>query len=95
MVTRLFRKRAVTVEARRINAEDWDSVQDIASWANAEVVDIDMFRSQHDNAVMVILTMEGPMYAEDGDWIIRGVVGEFYPCKNDVFEASYEPVVHL
>ncbi len=37
-------------------------------------------------------TLEGVMRAEIGDWIIRGVQGEFYPCKADIFEATYEPV---
>lgn len=39
-----------------------------------------------------INTLEGVMRAEHGDWIIRGVKGELYPCKPDIFEATYEPV---
>ena len=39
-----------------------------------------------------IRTLEGNMYAAPGDWIIRGVRGEFYPCKPDIFEATYEAV---
>lgn len=39
-----------------------------------------------------ILTLEGPTFASPGDWIIRGVKGEFYPCKPDIFEATYEGV---
>lgn len=39
-----------------------------------------------------IPTLEGTMTARPGDWIIRGVKGEFYPCKPDIFEATYEPV---
>jgi len=38
-----------------------------------------------------IVTLEGTMTADPGDWIIRGVKGEFYPCKPDIFEATYEP----
>mgnify|MGYP006871975532 CR=1 FL=1 len=37
-----------------------------------------------------IRTLEGSMQASKGDWIIRGVKGEFYPCKPDIFEATYE-----
>ncbi len=44
-------------------------------------------------ADLVIPTMEGEMRCSDGDWIIRGVKGEFYPCKPDIFEATYEPVL--
>lgn len=42
---------------------------------------------------LIISTLEGLHWADPGDWIIRGVAGEFYPCKPEVFEATYE-VVH-
>ena len=41
--------------------------------------------------VLYIKTLEGEMRADIGDWIIRGVRGELYPCKPDIFEATYEP----
>ena len=40
-----------------------------------------------------IATLEGTMLARPGDWVIKGVKGEFYPCKPDIFEATYEEVV--
>lgn len=40
---------------------------------------------------LLIDTLEGEMRADPGDWIIRGVKGEFYPCKPDIFAATYEP----
>lgn len=40
---------------------------------------------------IAIDTLEGTMRADIGDWIIRGVKGEFYPCKPDIFEATYDP----
>ena len=39
----------------------------------------------------VISTLEGPHIVTDGDWIITGIKGEKYPCKPDIFEATYEP----
>jgi len=39
-----------------------------------------------------VVTLEGTMTAQIGDWIITGVKGERYPCKPDIFEATYEPV---
>jgi hypothetical protein len=42
-------------------------------------------------AVMRIPTLEGQMEARVGDYIIKGVKGEFYPCKPDIFAATYEP----
>ena len=44
------------------------------------------------NVEMTIQTLEGPLHASVGDWIITGVRGEQYPCKPDVFEKTYEPV---
>ena len=40
---------------------------------------------------LLIATLEGVMRASIGDWIIRGVAGEFYPCKDSIFSATYEP----
>ena len=41
---------------------------------------------------MMIATLEGFHHVNPGDWVIRGVAGEFYPCKSDIFEATYERV---
>ncbi len=46
-----------------------------------------------DKAKVKIKTLEGDMIADDGDWIIRGIKGELYPCKPDIFAATYDPVV--
>lgn len=42
--------------------------------------------------ILHIKTLEGTMVADPGDWIIKGVQGEFYPIKNDIFELTYEKV---
>lgn len=42
--------------------------------------------------LLLIATLEGVMQAKPGDWIIRGIEGEFYPCKPDIFEKTYERV---
>jgi len=44
---------------------------------------------------MRIQTLEGSMFADKGDMIIKGVKGEFYPCKPDIFEATYSPVAEV
>ena len=53
----------------------------------------------HDQGVCVfdgiqwsVSTLEGPLHISEGDWIIRGVKGEYYPCKPDIFAATYDPV---
>jgi hypothetical protein len=44
------------------------------------------------NYGLIIQTLEGDMQAQPLDWIIKGVNGEFYPCKPDIFEKTYEPI---
>ena len=41
---------------------------------------------------LLVATLEGPLYTSPMDYIIKGVKGEFYPCKPDIFGATYEPV---
>ncbi|ALC11232.1 hypothetical protein [Sphingopyxis sp. 113P3] len=45
-----------------------------------------------DNPQLMVVTLEGHHIASVGDWIIRGVAGELYPCKPEIFAATYEPV---
>ena len=52
----------------------------------------DNYRDLVDREGLKIFTLEGTMLATPGDWIIRGVKGELYPCKPDIFEATYERV---
>lgn len=46
-----------------------------------------------EHGAYVIPTLEGTHIVSDGDWIITGIKGERYPCKPDIFEATYEPIV--
>lgn len=48
--------------------------------------------AEQDGPDLIIHTLEGDHEASLGDWIIKGVKGEFYPCKPDIFEATYEAV---
>lgn len=45
-----------------------------------------------ENGELTIYTLEGPLRALPGDWIIRGVKGEYYPIRQDIFEATYDRV---
>jgi hypothetical protein len=78
-----YKKKPVAIEAVKINMADHEAGK-IAEWCGGRAVD----EGRH---VIAIDTLEGTMYADDGDWIIRGVQGEFYPCKPDIFAATYEP----
>ena len=79
-----YRKKPVTVEAIR--------------WMGDNAPEVDLFVFDHENRYwdddnkLIIKTLEGEMIAELGDWIIKGIKGEFYPCKNDVFEQTYEEI---
>lgn len=84
-----FRKKPVVIDA--VRWEGSRSVADVVIWRNALSDDVvHQWRFEGDRAV--IPTPEGDMTASPGDWIIRGVKGEFYPCKPDIFETTYEPV---
>lgn len=81
----LYRKKPVTIEAVQFTGENIAAIWD---WAGAGAV----YGPTEESASAFIDTLEGRMEAKPGDWIIRGVQGELYPCKPDIFEATYEPV---
>lgn len=85
-----FRKKPVVIEAHRIGDpwpdSFWQNVVD-----NQIVLHLEKLRGDVIGHVE-IKTLEGVMRGEAGDWIIRGVKGELYPCKPDIFAATYEPV---
>jgi len=76
-----FRKKPVIIEAVQWDGENFSEIE--AFTTNVSVVG---------NKRLVIPTLEGIMEASEGDWIIKGVAGEFYPCKPDIFEQTYEPI---
>jgi hypothetical protein len=84
-----FRKKPVVIEARQIGI-DYDDDCSIVRWCNGKAVGPD--DGYGGDAMVVVPTLEGQHVANFGDWIICGVKGEFYPCKPDIFEATYEPV---
>lgn len=91
-----FRKKPVEIEAERFtsNNEVGSPTMDaIVNWINAGQNLTDKKRiSWHNGTDIFIETLEGTMTASVGDWIIRGVKGEYYPCKPDIFEMTYEPL---
>lgn len=88
-----FRKKPVVVEAvqlqRRFNWPDW--LHDLVT-AN-RIITHGLGKFGEGPVYCEINTLEGVMRAEAGDWIIRGVKGEVYPCRDDIFRLTYEPVV--
>lgn len=77
-----FRKRPVVIEAIQFTGTNPEQIADFAygsiGYANTREV--------------CIQTREGDMRGKVGDWVIRGVAGEFYLCDDSIFQATYEPV---
>ena len=84
----LFRKRPVEIEARRFEGGEQSAAEMIA-WIGPRAwrgTDLEL------GVVVMIETRERCMMPSPGDWIVKGVQGEFSSCKPDIFAASYDPV---
>ena len=90
-------KKAVVIDAIQVKANNFDRICDFMGCTPEQVLnpmsDIDEFGDSRDPYLGVIIeTLEGKMQANIGDMIIKGVKGEFYPCKPDIFKATYDKV---
>lgn len=83
-----YRKKSVVIDAWKFEAGNPNMPPAWLGDVHSEANDV-VFGG--DGETIYIATLEGTMTARDGDYIIRGVKGEFYPCKPDIFEATYEP----
>jgi len=79
-----FRKRPVEIEAVQLQE---DNVVDVMEWCD----ECEPFLSSNERGI-IIPTLEGKHLACWDDWIIKGIKGEFYPCKPDIFELTYEAI---
>lgn len=88
----IFRKLPVLIEAFKWTASH-DQLDD-PEWICEAIEQGKVFFTQSGtpHVQMRIKTLEGVMIANIGDWIIKGIKGELYPCKPDIFEATYEAV---
>lgn len=98
-----FRKKPVVIEAMQfVGIEGDEVVFDDGSGVDVEIEVPEWIQAAMDapddrpgalvccNGQLIATTLEGPLVASPGDWIIRGVKGEFYPCKPDIFAETYE-----
>ena len=74
-----YRKKPVVIEAVQWNGKNHDEMESFVGLSAGVGLDY-----------VWITTLEGTMQASKGDYVIKGVQGEFYPCKPDIFEATYE-----
>lgn len=78
-----YKKRPVIIEAFRYN------IDNRPDWFMDKVTDLSIITHEF---FCQIMTLEGEMRGEKGDWIIQGIAGEVYACKDSIFRATYEPV---
>ncbi len=84
-----FRKKPVVIEARQLSG---DNAPDILFWIGSNQTEPGPHIAHvNKHGEVIIRTLEGDHRADVGDWIIRGVKGEFYPCRDDIFRMTYEP----
>ena len=76
-----YKKKPVVIEAIRFTGSNYEEIR--------EFIEINTLCS---DLSIVMPTLEGDMVAQKGDYIIKGVHGEFYPCKPDIFNETYEVV---
>lgn len=85
---RKYRKKPVEIEALQWKGNNLNEVLDFCNKCYAKPI------PGTDHSDLIISTLEGPMKASVGDYIIKGVKSEFYACKPDVFELTYEEVTN-
>ena len=79
-----YRKKPVVIEAIQWTGDNLNEIIKFMKFSNRTRT---VYRDK-----IIIYTLEGAMTASIGDYIIKGVSGEFYPCKPDIFEKTYEKV---
>ena len=87
-----FRKKPVVIDAYQFHNRVC-TTDNRPAWL-LEAVDrgeVAFTQPRDSGAFLIIKTLEGEMRADVDDWVIRGVKGEIYPCKPDIFEATYDP----
>ena len=89
-----YRKKPIVVEAVRWTGENREEIRKLCNNRGAFFTPARQDTEGHTTKwnLLIIDNLEGLMYAEIGDYIIKGVNGEFYPCKPDVFAKTYEAV---
>jgi hypothetical protein len=85
-----FRKKPVVVEAMQFIGPDRSRLDYLMAFDDWVAANQGSRKCRYKGDTMIIPTLEGDHTASAGDWIIRGVQGELYPCKPDIFAQTYE-----
>ena len=84
-----YRKKPVVITAQQHDGS-YESARELAEICGGTVEVIDIHRHGYFDYIVKITTLEGVMICGASDWMIRGVKGEYYPCKADIFSATYD-----
>jgi hypothetical protein len=89
-----FRKKPVVIEAVQLTWYNWNEICEFCDVGRLSENHPEGFNPNGDSNIigLRIPTLEGVMEAKQDDWIIKGVKGELYPCKPDIFKETYEQV---
>ena len=87
-----FRKKPVVIDAVQLTADNFEQVEAFlgASKHTRHFINERDFLKKTNPVGILIKTLEGTMLASIGDYVIKGVQGEYYPCKYEIFSATYE-----
>lgn len=88
----VFRMKPVVVEAKQWLPGDREAAGDVLGWLAAADVDAFIVRGRAERSVLGIRTREGVIEFRPGDWVIRGVAGEFSKCRRDLLDVTCQPV---
>lgn len=84
-----YRKKPIVIEAVQFDPQQHPWPEGVKPWPDEHGT------QPRDMSWGYIQTLEGQMHVQSGDWIIKGVVGELYPCKDSIFRKTYEPVPNV
>lgn len=82
-----YRKKPIVIDAIKFDGYNHDEIK---AWSSGKVVSAKSWKPNY--CQLEVHTLEGVMDVNIGDWIIKGIQGEIYPCKHDIFIATYEAV---
>ena len=88
-----YRKKPVVIEAIQWNGNNLTEIKEFVGDSLVDIIDTAwQVGKGKPHVLMKIKTLEGDMEVSEKDFIIKGINGEYYPCKPDIFEKTYEEV---
>lgn len=87
MSVRKFKKKPVVIEAIQWSGENIKEIKDFTDGSSETNRTLEQLGDK-----LIISTLEGNVQADINDFIIKGIEGEFYPCKPDIFKKTYKPI---